>query len=77
MYCEECEAEVGVDGADMACALRSGRAHRASGRLAAHVLDVMHAFHDASDKGQHVELSTSCERPAAMPTDVPGGRLDD
>ncbi|MCC6445385.1 MAG: Gfo/Idh/MocA family oxidoreductase, partial [Armatimonadetes bacterium] len=38
--------------ADMAYALRSGRPHRASGELAYHVLDTMHAFHDASREGR-------------------------
>lgn len=36
--------------ADMAHALRSGRPHRANGEMAYHVLDLMHAIHDASEK---------------------------
>ncbi|MCC6445275.1 MAG: Gfo/Idh/MocA family oxidoreductase, partial [Armatimonadetes bacterium] len=42
----------GIGVADMAYALRSGRPHRASGELAYHVLDTMHAFHDASREGR-------------------------
>ena len=34
----------GLGAADMACAMRTGRAHRASGDLMCHVLELMHAF---------------------------------
>src|SRR5919199_482614 len=47
---------------------RSGRPHRASGELAYHVLDVMQSFAEASAAGRHVEVASSCERPAALPT---------
>jgi predicted dehydrogenase len=57
----------GLGVADMARALRSGRPQRASGELAYHVLDLMHAFHDASAEGRHVELQSTCARPAALP----------
>jgi len=67
----------GLGVADMACALRSGRAHRASGRLTYHVLDLMHAFHDASDSGTHVTLESTCERPAALPLGLRQGLLDE
>ena len=53
--------------ADMADAIRTGRTHRANGALAYHVLDLMHAFHDASDKGTHVAIESTCEKPALMP----------
>jgi predicted dehydrogenase len=62
----------GLGLADMAYGLRSGRPHRANGALAYHVLDLMHAFHDASRAGRHVELASSCERPAALPQVWPG-----
>ena len=62
--------------ADMAYGLRSGRPHRASGELAFHVLDLMHAFHEASDGGAHAALSSTCERPAALPLGLLPGRLD-
>jgi predicted dehydrogenase len=52
---------------DMAAAIRDGRPHRASGDLAFHVLDVMQAVHESSDRGCHVEISSPCARPAAMP----------
>jgi predicted dehydrogenase len=66
----------GIAVADMAYALRSGRPHRASGELAYHVLDIMHAFHDASAKGKHVVLKSTCERPAPLPADLEPGTLD-
>jgi predicted dehydrogenase len=62
--------------ADMAYALRSGRPHRASGALAYHVLDLMHSVHDAAREGRHVEVASSCERPAPMPLGLPLGELD-
>lgn len=67
----------GIGVADMAYALRSGRPHRASGELAYHVLDVMHAFHDASDQGRHIELESTCQRPAALPMGLRHGLLDE
>lgn len=66
----------GIGVADMAYALRSGRDHRASGELAYHVLDIMHAVHDASNQGQHIDLSSTCRRPAALPLGLVAGRLD-
>lgn len=56
--------------ADMAEGLRSGRPHRAGGELAYHVLDAMHAFHDASQSGRHVELASTCSRPEPLPADA-------
>lgn len=57
----------GLGLADMAEGIRTGRAHRATGELAYHVLDIMHAIHDASAEGRHVLLESTCERPEAMP----------
>jgi hypothetical protein len=70
------EQSRGLGVADMAYALRSGRPHRASGQLAYHVLDIMHAFHDASREGKHIEL-TSGHRPAPLPTGLTYGTLDE
>ena len=66
----------GLGLADMAYAMRSGRAHRASGELAYHVLDIMHAFHDASREGRHIDLTSTCEQPAPLPLGLVEGRLD-
>ncbi len=67
----------GLGVADMACALRSGRPHRANGDLAYHVLDIMHAFHDASESGRHVQLRSRCRRPQPMLMDLVDGQLDE
>ncbi len=66
----------GVGVADMAYGLVYGRPHRANGNLTYHVLDIMHAFHDASREGRHVELQSTCERPAALPLGLRDGELD-
>jgi predicted dehydrogenase len=66
----------GVGVADMAMALRSKRPHRASGDLAYHVLDIMHAIHDAASSGQHVELASTCQKPAALPLGLAPWILD-
>ena len=66
----------GIGVADMAYALRSGRPHRASGDLAFHVLDIMHAFHDASLEGKHIELQSTCAQPAPLPLGLRHGTLD-
>ena len=71
---EENSRSIGV--ADMAYALRSGRPHRANGDLAFHVLDLMHAFHDAQDQGAFVEVGSSCAQPAMIPTGLQPGHLD-
>jgi predicted dehydrogenase len=66
----------GVGVADMAMALRSKRAHRASGELAYHVLDIMHAIHDAASNARHVELASTCHKPAALPLGLAPWTLD-
>ncbi len=62
--------------ADMAYAQRSGRAHRANGELTYHVLDLMHAFHDAQQATGFVEITSTCQRPAALPVGLLPGHLD-
>ena len=63
--------------ADMAYALRAHRAARASGELTYHVLDIMHAIHDASLVGKHIELASTCHQPAPFPLGLMPGQLDD
>jgi predicted dehydrogenase len=72
-YAENCR---GVGLADMANGLRSGRAHRASGDLAFHVLEIMHAFHQASDQRRNIALEHPCDRPAPLPLGLTDGQLD-
>lgn len=52
---------------DMAAALRQRRAHRASGELALHVLEVLDAFERSSVEGRHIAITTPVDRPAAVP----------
>ena len=58
-------------------ALRTGRTHRANGELTYHVLDLMHAFHDASETGRHVDLQSTCQSPAPLPLGLLDGMLDE
>ena len=67
----------GLGVADMAYALRSGRAHRANGDLTYHVLDIMHAIHEASDARRHVDLGSTCSRPASMQLGLLDGVLEE
>ncbi len=66
----------GIGVADMAYGFIYNRLHRASGELAYHVLDVMHAFHDSSDSGQHVVIESTCAQPAPLPVGLALGELD-
>ncbi|MBE3561172.1 MAG: Gfo/Idh/MocA family oxidoreductase [Ktedonobacteraceae bacterium] len=54
----------GLGIADMAYAMRAGHAHRASGEMALHVLDIMQSFLESSEQSRFIELTTTCERPA-------------
>lgn len=65
-----------IGAADMACALASGRKHRACGELANHALEIMLAFDKSSKLGKKVELTTTCHRPAALPLGLEPGELD-
>lgn len=65
-----------IGAADMAYAIRSGRAHRCNGDLALHVLECMHAFERSSESGAQIELTTRPEQPAAFPLGLVPGRLD-
>jgi predicted dehydrogenase len=56
----------GLGVADLAGALRQGRAPRASGELARHVLDVMQASLDSASQGEPITLTTTCERPEPL-----------
>jgi predicted dehydrogenase len=67
----------GLGVADLAHALASGRPHRASGELALHVLEIMESIHVASRDGAHVNLATTCTRPAPLPLGLIPGVLDD
>ncbi len=57
----------GIGVADMARVLREGGEVRAGGSLTYHVLDIMHAIHDAADARRTVELASTMERPEPLP----------
>jgi predicted dehydrogenase len=66
----------GVGVADLAYAIVHGRAARASGELGYHVLDLMESIIESSESGRHIQVESSCQRPAALPLDLPPGVLD-
>ncbi len=62
--------------ADLCAALRSGRDFRCSGERAFHVLEVMDAFGRSSSEGRHIEIESTCDRPAMLPVGLADGELD-
>jgi predicted dehydrogenase len=66
----------GLGVADMARALATGRKPRAGSDLTFHVLDIMHAVHDAAKLGRQVDLESTCDRPAPLPLGLAEGTLD-
>lgn len=63
----------GIGAVEMARALSLKRPHRASGEMAYHVLDIMHAIHDASAQDRHVQIVSTCQQPAPLSAEpVPG-----
>ncbi|HEV2122099.1 MAG TPA: Gfo/Idh/MocA family oxidoreductase, partial [Chloroflexota bacterium] len=66
----------GVGVADMAAAIRNGRPHRASGEMAFHVVDIINAIHESSAEGRHVDIQSTCQRPAPLPQGLPDWSID-
>lgn len=66
----------GLGVADLAAAISSGRKHRANAEIAFHALEIMEAVHVSSRDGRHVELTSTCERPAPIRPDLPEFTLD-
>jgi predicted dehydrogenase len=70
------EASRGYGVSDLASALASGAPHRANGEIAYHVLDVMETLLTAASSRLPADVTSSCERPPAVPfgarPDVPG-----
>ncbi len=54
---------------DLARSIRGGGAERASGEVAAHVLDVLLAVSSAASSGQPVAVTSEIERPTPLPVD--------
>lgn len=70
------EVSRGIGVADMAYALIYHRPPRASGELAYHVLEAMHAFELSSQHNRHIELSSAPNKPAPLPMGLTPGHLD-
>jgi predicted dehydrogenase len=68
------EAARGYGVSDLTSALTSGTAHRANGEIAYHVLDVMEALLTAADSRHSADVTSTCDRPPAVPL---GSRPDD
>jgi predicted dehydrogenase len=66
----------GVGVADMAAAIKSKRQHRANAEMAFHVLDIMHAIHDASAQGKYITLKSSMKRPESLPVGLLPGYVE-
>ncbi|MEK8128297.1 Gfo/Idh/MocA family oxidoreductase [Paenibacillus filicis] len=71
------EQSRGIGLADMAYAIQSGRAHRASGSLATHVLNVMFGIFESSHTEQHVPIKMKCDRPVPLPLGLRFNQLDE
>jgi predicted dehydrogenase len=52
---------------DLSYAVKEGRAPRASGDLAQHVLDVMLGILESPETGGYVDIKSRCERPKPLP----------
>ncbi|HEY0375173.1 MAG TPA: Gfo/Idh/MocA family oxidoreductase [Amnibacterium sp.] len=59
----------GIGVLDLARAIRTGGAERASGALAAHVLDVMLSIADAADTDRFIEVASRAPQPEPLPAD--------
>lgn len=74
-HCYESNSR-GIGVLDLAIAAAGGRAHRASGELALHVLEAMHGCYVAAESGGVYEMSSRAERPAALPLGLLDGQLE-
>ena len=66
----------GAGVADMAVAIQANRPHRCSGEMANHVSDIVNSVYDASSTGRHVDLTTTCYRPTALPKGLDDWMID-
>ena len=62
--------------ADMAYAIKYNRKNRCSGELAYHVLDVMLSLIDSAEEKKFIDIESTVEQPAALPTGLKNGELD-
>ncbi len=66
----------GIGLADFASAIRNGRAPRASGEMALHVVDIMESLIRSSVEERHIHLEAGHERPAPLPAGLAPGEID-
>ena len=71
---EEQMRSIGV--ADMARAIRTGTPAKASGELAFHVLEVMHALTKSSETRSFIEIESDPGQPEAFPLGIQRGKLE-
>ena len=71
------EGSRGLGVADMAYSIRTGRPHRASGAIADHVLEIMHAIHTASSTASYVDITSTFAIPNVFPEGLEAGMLDE
>lgn len=62
--------------ADLAHAIREGRAPRAGGDMALHVVEAMQAFERSSTQGRHIDLTTCCAQPAPLKPGLEKGVIE-
>jgi predicted dehydrogenase len=65
-----------IGAADMARAIRTDTPARASGDLAFHVLEIMHAFEESSASRAFVEIESDPGQPEAFPLGIQPGKLE-
>ena len=56
----------GLGAADLAMSIRTGQPSRVDGELGYHVLDVMHAILESAERGSHVMIESTVDRPAPV-----------
>lgn len=56
----------GIATVEMAMAINEGRPQRASGEMAAHIVDILNSMEKSQETGQIIKLSTAFDRPEAF-----------
>ena len=65
-------ASRGIGAAEMAWSMRAGRKNRASKEMAYHVFELMHSIIASAETGKVVELESTFETPAGLPSGYMG-----
>ncbi|HVX46086.1 MAG TPA: Gfo/Idh/MocA family oxidoreductase [Mycobacteriales bacterium] len=60
----------GLGVAEMVLAVQEGRAPRASGELAVHVVDLVASLVQSAEEGRRIDLTTTCQSPPPLAADV-------